>query len=70
MKDSEMKIPTFAAVLMLSCAAAPIAAAASEAGLKEASAILAAESKETERPSYSPGHGVNFKPTMSSSRAP
>jgi len=59
-----MKIPSFAAVLMLSCAAAPIAAAASEAGtLKEASAILAAESKESGRPAYSPGHGVNFKPS-------
>jgi hypothetical protein len=59
-----MKIATFAAVLMLSCAAAPIAAAASQASmLKEANAILASESKETERPSYSPGHGVNFKPS-------
>jgi len=59
-----MKIATFTAVLMLSCAAAPIAAAASQASmLKEANAILNAESKETERPSYSPGHGVNFKPS-------
>jgi hypothetical protein len=58
-----MKIATFAAVLMLSCAAAPIAAAASQPGLKEASAILAAENNETERPSYSPGHGVNFQPS-------
>jgi hypothetical protein len=47
---------------MLSCAAVPIAAAAPEAGmLKEAS--LAAESKESGRPAYSPGHGVNFKPS-------
>lgn len=59
-----MKIATFAAVLMLSCAEAPIAAVASEAGmLKEASAILAAESTESARPAYSPGHGVNFKPS-------
>ena len=59
-----MKIATFAAVLMLSSAAVPVAAAASEAGaLKEGSAILAAESKESGRPSYSPGHGVNFKPS-------
>jgi hypothetical protein len=59
-----MKTSSFAAVLMLSCAAASIAAAASEAGtLKEASAILAAESKESGRPAYSPGHGVNFKPS-------
>jgi hypothetical protein len=58
-----MKTATFAAVLMLSSATTPLAAAASEAGLKEASAILAAESKETERPAYSPGHGVNFKPS-------
>jgi len=63
-KDSEMKISSFAAVLMLSCTAAPIAAAASEARtLKEASAILAAESEESGRPAYSPGHGVNFKPS-------
>ena len=59
-----MKILSLAAVMMLSCAAAPIAAAASEAGtLKEASTILAAESKESGRPAYSPGHGVNFKPS-------
>jgi hypothetical protein len=59
-----MKIATFVAVLMLSSAATPIAAAASEAGmLKEASAILAAESKQSGRPAYSPGHGVNFKPS-------
>jgi hypothetical protein len=59
-----MKIATFAAVLMLSCAAAPIAPAASETGmLKDANAILAAESKESGRPPYGPGHGVNFKPS-------
>jgi hypothetical protein len=59
-----MKIATFATVLMLSCAATPFAAAASEAdALKEAAAIQTAESKETERPAYSPGHGVNFKPS-------
>jgi len=58
-----MRIASLAAVLMLSCAAAPIAAAASEPGeLKEAAAILAAESKESGRPAYSPGHGVHFKP--------
>ena len=57
-----MKISSLSAMLMLSCAAAPIAAAASGAGtLKEASAILAAESKESGRPAYNPGHGVNFK---------
>jgi hypothetical protein len=62
--DIEMKIAALATVLMLSCAAAPITAAASEAGmLKEASAILAAESKESGRPTYSPGHGVNFRPS-------
>jgi hypothetical protein len=59
-----MKVATFAAVLTLSCAATPIAAVASEAGmLKEARAILAAESKESGRPAYSPGHGVYFKPS-------
>jgi hypothetical protein len=59
-----MKIATLVAMLMLSCASAPFAAAASEAdALKEASAILAAESKESGRPAYSPGHGVNFKPS-------
>jgi len=57
-----MKIASLGAVMMLSCAAGPIVAAASEAGtLKQASAILAAEGKESERPAYSPGRGVNFK---------
>ena len=59
-----MKIATFATVLMLSTVAVPFAAAASEAeALKEARAIQTAESKETGRPAYSPGHGVNFKPS-------
>jgi hypothetical protein len=59
-----MKIATFAAVLMLSSASVPVAAAASEAqALKDASAIQTTESKETGRPAYSPGHGVNFKPS-------
>jgi hypothetical protein len=59
-----MKIATFAAALMLSCAAAPFAAAASEVdAMKDASALLAAESNESGRPAYSPGHGVNFKPS-------
>ena len=57
-----MKAVTFAAVLLLSSAAAPLAVAASEAdALKEAAAIQNAESKEIEGPVYSPGHGVNFK---------
>jgi hypothetical protein len=61
-KESRMKSVTFATVLMLSSAAAPFAAAASEAdALKEASALLTTESKESERPAYSPGHGINFK---------
>src|SRR6516165_10044333 len=59
-----MKIATFAAALMLSCAAGPLAVAASEAGaLKEARAILTAEGMETERAPYRPGHGVNFNPS-------
>ena len=59
-----MKIATFAAVLMLSSAAVPFAAAGSEAEvLKDASAIQTAQSKETGQPAYSPGHGVNFKPS-------
>src|SRR6516164_7772064 len=59
-----MKIATFATALMLSTVAVPFAAAASEAeALKDARAIQAAESKETRRSAYSPGHGVNFKPT-------
>jgi hypothetical protein len=59
-----MKVMTFAALVMASCAAAPLAAAASEASaLKEARAILTAESMETERPPYHPGHGVNFNPS-------
>jgi hypothetical protein len=59
-----MKITTFATVLILSSVAVPIAAAASEAdALKDAKAIQTAESKETGRPAYSPGHGVNFKPS-------
>ena len=59
-----MKIVTFATVLMLSSAAVPFAAAASEAAaLADASAIQTAESKETGQPAYSPGHGVNFKPS-------
>jgi hypothetical protein len=59
-----MKIVAFATLLMLSCAAAPIAAAASEAdALKDANALLTAESKESARPAYSPGHGVTFKPS-------
>jgi hypothetical protein len=59
-----MKIATFAAVLMLSSAAVPFAAAASEAeALKDARAIQMAERKETGQPAYSPGHGVNFKPS-------
>jgi hypothetical protein len=59
-----MKIATFAAVLMLSSAVTPFALAASEVqALKDASAIQAAESRESERPAYSPGHGVNFKPS-------
>src|SRR6516165_11036469 len=63
-KESRMKIATFATVLMLSSAAVPFAAAASEAeALKDASAIQKAESKETGQPAYSPGHGVNFKPS-------
>src|SRR6516164_8365748 len=61
-KESHMKIATFATVLMLSTVAVPFAAAASEAeALKEARAIQTTESKETGRPAYSPGHGVNFK---------
>ena len=63
-KESHMKIATFATVLMLSTVAVPFAAAASQAeALKEARAIQTAESKETGRPAYSPGHGVNFKPS-------
>ncbi len=59
-----MKAITFATMLLFSSAAAPLAAAASEAdALKEATAIQTAESKETERPPYRPGHGVNFKPS-------
>ena len=59
-----MKIAIFATVLMFSATAVPLAAAASEAdALKDASGILAAESKESGRPAYSPGHGVNFKPS-------
>jgi hypothetical protein len=64
MKESHMKIATFATVLMLSSAAVPVVAAASEAeALKDATAIQAAESKETGRPAYSPGYGVYFKPS-------
>jgi hypothetical protein len=49
---------------MLSSAAVPFAAAASEAdALKDARAVQTAERKETGRPAYSPGHGVNFKPS-------
>jgi len=56
-----MKVTIFSALLMLSCAAAPIAAAASAAdAIKEARAILTAESMEMEREAYRPGHGVNF----------
>ncbi len=59
-----MKALTLATVLMLSCAAAPLAVAAPEPhALKEARAILTAESMETERPPYRPGHGVNFNPS-------
>lgn len=59
-----MKIVTFATVLILSSAAAPFAVGASEAGaLNDASAIQTAKSKETGQPAYSPGHGVNFKPS-------
>jgi hypothetical protein len=62
--QKRLKIATFAAVLMLSSAAVPFAAAASEAeALNDASAIQTAESKETGQPAYSPGHGVNFKPS-------
>jgi hypothetical protein len=62
-----MKIATFAAVLMLSTAAVPFAAAASEAqALKDASAIQTAESKESGRAAYSPGHALTSSPaTMS-----
>jgi hypothetical protein len=57
-----MKVATFATVLMLSSAAVPFAAAASEAeALKDSRSIQTAESKERGRPAYSPGHGVNFK---------
>jgi hypothetical protein len=59
-----MKAITFATMLLFSSAAAPLAAAASEAdALKEAAAIQNAEGKEIEGPVYSPGHGVNFKPS-------
>lgn len=59
-----MKTATFAAALVLSSVAVPFAAAPSQADeLKDASAILAAESTESERPAYSPGHGVKFKPS-------
>jgi hypothetical protein len=59
-----MKAVTFATVLTLSCVAAPLAVAASEVNaLKEARAILTAESMETERAPYRPGHGVNFNPS-------
>jgi hypothetical protein len=59
-----MKAMTFATLLTLSCVAAPLAVAASEANaLKEARAILTAESMETERAPYRPGHGVNFNPS-------
>src|SRR5215469_14210217 len=59
-----MRPATFAALLVLSSVAVPFAALASQAdALKDASAILAAESTEAERPAYSPGHGVAFKPS-------
>lgn len=59
-----MKAMTFATALTLSCVAVPLAVAASEANaLKEARAILTAESMETERAPYRPGHGVNFNPS-------
>lgn len=59
-----MKAVTFATVLTLSCSAAPFAAVASEGNaLREARALLTAESMETERPPYRPGHGVNFNPS-------
>ena len=59
-----MKTAAFAAALVLSSVAMPFAAAASQSdALKDASAILAAEGTESERPAYSPGHGVKFKPS-------
>jgi hypothetical protein len=59
-----MKIAAFTAVLMLSSAVMPFAVAASnDDALKEASALQAAESKESGKLAYSPGHGVNFKPS-------
>src|SRR5215472_2027852 len=59
-----MKIATFATVLMLSTVAVPFAAAASEAeALKDARAIQTTETKESGRAAYSPGHGINFKPS-------
>ena len=62
--DTNMQTVAFAAMLMLARVAAPSAATASEAeALKDASAIQTTESKETGRPAYSPGHGVNFKPS-------
>jgi hypothetical protein len=64
-KDTDMKAVTFATMLVLSCAAAPFAAAASEASAlkEEARALLTAESMEAERSPYRPGHGVNFNPS-------
>jgi hypothetical protein len=58
-----MKAGTFATMLMLSCAAAPVALAAEANALKEARAILTAEGMEAERSPYRPGHGVNFNPS-------
>lgn len=57
-----MKPSVLTAMLLLTVSSFASALAASRSET-EASSILAAEAKASGRPAYSPGHGVNFKPS-------
>jgi hypothetical protein len=59
---SRMKPSVLTAMLLLTVSSFASALAASRSET-EASSILAAEAKASGRPAYSPGHGVNFKPS-------
>jgi hypothetical protein len=58
-----MKISLFAGVLLVTTTLTLPVLAADRAAMGEASSLLAAESHESGRAAYSPGHGVAFKPS-------
>jgi hypothetical protein len=58
-----MKAIAFSIALLATSAFVPAAFAQSSRAMAEANALLATEAQESGRAAYSPGHGVDFKPS-------